>query len=94
MLLHSIQVRQARATLNISRIELGFESKVSYKTLHRIEEDEEYLNKATMSTINKLRNYFKSRGIKFLQPEDEDEISGIGIRYYPKQDCKLNNKGK
>jgi transcriptional regulator with XRE-family HTH domain len=91
-MIHSIQIRQARATLKISRVELCAEANIALKTIQRLEEDEEEMQKANLNTIKKIKDYFSSRGIKFLFPkdEDEDEYEGIGLRYYKSKDQKPN----
>ncbi len=90
-MIHSIQIRQARATLKISRIELCVEANISLKTIQRLEEDEEEIQKANLSTIKKIKDYFSSRGIKFLFPKEDsdDEYEGIGLRYYKSKDQKV-----
>ncbi len=87
-MLHSIQIRQARSTLKMSRIDLCATTNLSLKTIQRLEEDEDELQKANLNTINKLKNYFTSRGIKFLFPKDENYgfKEGIGIRYFESKD--------
>lgn len=87
-MLHSIQIRQARATLNMSRVDLCSKVGLSLKTIQRLEEDERELQKANLTTIKKIKNYFIDRGIRFLFPKDEDSSinEGIGIKYYESKD--------
>lgn len=91
-MLYPSQVRQARATLNISRVELASEAGVSLKTIQRLEEqNNEGDIKTTVAVINKIKSYFTSRGIKFLFSRDEDsELEGIGLRYYPSKDTRIS----
>ena len=92
-MLHSVQIRQARATLKMSRVDLCDATNLSLKTIQRLEEDENELQKANLTTIKKIKNYFASRGIKFLFPKDENDGTkeGIGIRYYESKDQEKSN---
>lgn len=94
MILHSKQIELARTALKMSRVDLSVETGVSITTIQRFEENNDEVQNARQSTVNKIKNYFtKARGIKFLfAKEDDEELDGIGIRYYKSKDEGLFNK--
>jgi transcriptional regulator with XRE-family HTH domain len=94
MILHSKQIELARTALKMTRADLSVETGVSISTIQRFEENNDELQNARQSTVNNIKNYFtKIRGIKFLFAKEEDEeLDGIGIRYYNSKDKGLFNK--
>jgi predicted transcriptional regulator len=94
MILHSKQIELARTALKMSRADLSVETEVSITTIQRFEDNNDELQNARQSTVNNIKNYFtKIRGIKFLfAKEEEDELDGIGIKYYKSKDRGLFNK--
>ncbi len=82
-MLYAQQVRAARAMINMSQIELANITGLHYVTIQKIEKDEKRLRRVEAGTINKIKNALEERGIKFLNPTEQNSIYGIGIRYCP-----------
>jgi hypothetical protein len=90
-MIHSKQIKQARAVLGISIVELSLEIEPSLKTIQRLEKDQTEVLNAKTKTLAQIKNYFISRGVRFLfAKEGEDEMEGIGVRYYKSKDTKFN----
>ena len=91
MILHSIQLKLARTALGMHRVDLSVETGIAVSTIQRFEDNNNELQNARQSTINTIKNYFvKRRGVKFLFPKEEDEeLDGLGIRYYESKDQGL-----
>ncbi len=88
-MLISEQIKAARAFLKINQDELAEMSGLSSRTIKVLETDQDALESANQKTIKKIKSALEERGIKFLNPKEENSIDGIGVRYFP-----VNNKNK
>jgi transcriptional regulator with XRE-family HTH domain len=85
-MLYSVQIRAARAALNLSALELAEIADVNAGTVRNLENSDDAIEKAEMKTIKKIKSTLEERGIKFLSPSEVDGIlTGAGIRYFPKR---------
>jgi predicted transcriptional regulator len=83
-MLLSGHIRAGRAILRISQEELAKISEVSVVTIKRLESEDEEIA-ANYSTIKKIKKSLEEMGIRFLQPEEDNEVNGFGVRYYKPQ---------
>jgi transcriptional regulator with XRE-family HTH domain len=77
------QIRAARAILKIKQSDLAKTCGISLPTIKRYEADNEALGSASQNKIAKIKSAFESQGIRFLDPKEENSISGVGLRYFP-----------
>jgi len=88
-MLYSEQIRAARAMLKITAAELAEMTGLALITIQRMESNNEFLKKASMETVNKIKDALEKKGIKFLSPQEKDNIDGVGTRYFPSQNEKI-----
>lgn len=82
-MLHSCQIRAARAFLMMSSKELADLASISTRTVQLIERKENAIHKTSFETIKKIRDIFEERGIEFTEISDEKNLEGIGIKFNP-----------
>ncbi len=83
IMLYSEQIRAARSMLKITAAELAEITGLALITIQRMESNNEFLQKASMETVSKIKNALEKKGIKFLAPQEKDKIDGVGVRYFP-----------
>lgn len=83
-MLTSAQIRGARGFLNISQVELAKETGVSLNTVYRLESDDDSIEKASGSTLKKIKGFFENKGIVFLLSPKDGDGSGEGVRFFSK----------
>lgn len=82
-MLHSHQIRAARAILDISQLELAVLANVHMQTIQKVEKSDAELKKAEFDTVSKIKTALEDKGIKFLSPAEKGSIAGMGLRYFP-----------
>lgn len=81
MIIFSAQIRAARGILKISQAELAMITGLAIPTIKSLEGSDGAIEKANMSTINKIKDALEERGIKFVFTKGEDgKVSDIGIK--------------
>ena len=75
-MIHSEQIRAARALVGWRQDDLAKASKVGLATLQRVEQ-QSGLAKANTATLFRLQKALEERGVRFL---GEDETGGVGVR--------------
>lgn len=76
------QIRAARGMIGMSQTELHRETGISINTISKIEKSEENLRKSGFGTIEKIKKALEDRGIKFIQPKEENGKTTVGLKYY------------
>ena len=84
-MLTSAQIRGARGFLNISQMELAKRADISFGTVQKLEQREEFVKKANFSTLTKIKDLFKKSGIQFIEPKTREGF-GEGIRFMTNKD--------
>lgn len=84
-MIFSAQIRAARGLLSISQVELAADSGLSLQTIKNLEKNEESVKKASLLTIEKIKNTLESKGIRFTFSKERDEkgrIVEIGVKLH------------
>ncbi len=70
----------------MSALELADISNVSAGTIRNLERSDEAIKKASLDTVSKIKAALEKKGIKFLNPSEQEDgsLSGYGVRYFPK----------
>lgn len=77
----SSQIRASRAMLRISASQLAEATGLALFTIQRLERDDAAIQKASMDTIVKIKNYLEKSGIKLLSPKEKNgRYYGVGLR--------------
>ncbi len=79
-MIFGVQIKAARVLLKMSQSELARVSGVSIPTLQNIENNDDKLQSASVSTISKIQEALESRGIRFLAAKEKDSMNGVGVR--------------
>ena len=89
-MLFSYQIKAARAILGISQLQLGKLAGLHFKTIHNLENSDKRIKKASLETIEKIKNGLDKKGIKFLFPEEG--VGGIIFSPPPQIEKKQSTK--
>ncbi len=81
-MLHSEQIKAARALLRLDQKELAVITGISLSTIKRLELEGDGIERASQITIKKIKIALEKKGIQFLQPKEDGSINGIGVRYF------------
>lgn len=82
-MIFSSQIRAARGLLSISQVELAAESGLSLQTIKNLEQDEEAVKKASLMTVEKIKNTLENKGVRFTFSKERDEKGGfleVGVK--------------
>lgn len=81
----SCQCRASRAMLRWSVAQLSRESRVSEKTIYRIEKAWGFPANVTIETLLRLQECFQDQGITFIPEDYNPDSPGPGVRFaaYP-----------
>jgi len=91
-MLYSEQIRAARSLLKITTSELAEITGLAAITIQRLESDNSAITKAAYGTLDKIKTALEEKGIKFLPPQEKGNLAGVGIRYFPVENKKSDNK--
>lgn len=84
-MIFSAQIRAARGLLSISQVELAAESGLSLQTIKNLEQNEEAVKKASLLTIEKVKNTLENKGVRFTFSKERDEkgkFLEIGVKLH------------
>jgi len=84
-MIHSQQIRAGRAILDMSQLELAIITGLNISTIRKIEKNDQCLRSANFDTVSKVKEALETRGVKFLNATEDDNIGGIGVRLYLKK---------
>ena len=76
-----IQIKAARALLEMSQLELSELAGLSLPTIIRLEAGKDGIKKANIETVMKIKEALEERGIKFLLPKEKGVLNGVGVRF-------------
>ena len=68
--------------LRMSQSDLAKSANLSVITIKRLEANEQAVENTSIKVVKKIKKIFEDKGVEFIQPEEEDSISGVGIKYY------------